>query len=160
MAEAKFDVESFLKNAVATLRANINTQISAIDTEKGDFVLDPIPSDAWFLNLIPKRFSRDVFVIYGIIEEATDEVIETSVLRKITLQFEIGLNDKNWNESEAAVYRLLRYRRALEETVSLNFRKFGNGKKVKVEGLTPASVSFKGTRFEFSGINISIHLDS
>lgn len=160
MADQKFDTETFLKSAVSLLKANLNSKITAINTAKGDFNLEAINADAWFFNLIPKRFSRDVFVIYGILEEGSADVIDTTSLRKIVLQFEVGLNDKNWKDSEAAVYRLLRYRRALEETVSDNFRKFGNGKKVKVDALTPASVIFKGTRLEFAGINISIHLDA
>ena len=160
MSDPKFDTEQFLRNAVSLFKAKLNSKITAINSEKGDFVLDLVDSSAWYLNMIPKQFSFPVFVIYGIANEELDDFSEAGILKRVTLQFEIGVADQNWTENEAAVYRLLRYRRAFEEIVSANFRIFGNGKKPIIESLPPASLAISGNRFEFSGINMTIRLDA
>lgn len=160
MSDPKFDVEQFLKSSVALFKAKLNAKITAINLEKGDFTLDLVDASAWYLNTIPKQFSFPVFVIYGIANEELDDFQEGAILKKVTLQFEVGVADQNWSEDQAAIYRLLRYRRAFEEIVSANFRVFGNGKKPIIETLPPASLIFSGNRFEFSGINLSIRLDA
>ena len=157
---SKFDVEQFVKNVVTVLKANLNAKILEIDTEKGDFTLDQIPAEAWFFNLYPKDSAFKVFIIYGILSEPNLDSIEGAALREVTIQLEVGLPDRNWKETESGAYRILRYRRALEEVVSNNFRKFGNGKKPLVIALSPASLKYKGSMTNFAGINISINLDT
>ncbi len=160
MAEQIFDTESFLRKSLEVLQANLNSEITKINTDKGDFTLEAVNAAAWYLNLIPKQFSYPVFILYGIASEELSDFQEGAILKAVTIQFEIGVVDKNWKDSEAAVYRLLRYRRALEAVVSKNYRSFGNGKKPIVQGLTPASLTKGDNRFEFSGINITIQLDA
>lgn len=160
MPDPVYDVETFLKNTLAIFRDNLDAEIDLIDTEKGDFTLDKIDTDAYYFNLTPKNTTFKVFISYGILNEPNVDELEGGSLREITLQFEVGLPDQNWPDNESGAFRILRYRRVLESIVSKNYRKFGGGKKPVITALAPASLTYKGAKTNFAGINLTIILDS
>lgn len=157
---AKYDTEQFLKDLVTLYKANLNTQITALNTEKGDFDIDTIESDAWyFQNLNDNVFNNTVFIAYGL--EANAKVSEpqsTNYVKEISVFIEACMADNGDTSSENVMWQLLRYTRALEEVAFKNYQKIDSRVKIRVKNLEPTSFLLDGRLFRSAGINISAAL--
>jgi len=157
---AKYDTESFLKQLITLLKANLNTQISAINTEKADFSIDTIDDDAWyFQNLNDNVFNNTVFVAYGIEANAkVSEPQQDNYVKEISVFIEVSMSDDGDTTNENVMWRLLRYTRALEEVVFKNYQKIDSRAKLRVKNLEPTSFSLEGRLFRSAGINVTAAL--
>jgi hypothetical protein len=151
-----YDTEVFLKDLETVLKDNLNTEITAINTEKGDFSIDTIETNAWFLqNLEERVFNYKQFVIWGMTEpsilsgQQNDNSIE-----EINVFVEIGIPDSGETTSENTFWKLLRYSRCLGSIVRKNFDKFQGTTKIRVEQLIPTVYEFKNNSFKSAGIRI------
>ena len=151
----KFDIECFLDNLLIFLKDNLNNQITAIDTEKGDSLGTELINDGAYifqsLDQFPVNF--DPILFYGIrqiksngIPGATGKtyLIEVSVIKTI-------------DESTTIGKKLLRYQRALEEIFEKNYFKIGNVRpKIEISSLEPVSFKVQNSGEQFRAIGIEI----
>lgn len=158
---ARYDTEAFLKQLENVYQTNLNNEITLIDTEKSDFVLDKIDANAWyFQNLNNEVFSYDRFIVWGL--ENSPEVTSQqsdNFIKNIKVFIELAMQDGGEVADENIVWQLLRYTRALESVAFKNFDKFqSRGAKIQVESLVPTSFSLDGKLFRSAGVNISASL--
>jgi hypothetical protein len=138
------------------MKANLNNELVIIDTEKGDYELDPINADAWyFQNLDEEAFSYQAFVVWGIYDNPNPtDVIRGNAIKQHEIFFEICIPDDGGPLEENVFYRMLRYTRALESVVNKNFDKIRSGLNVTVSSLTPTSFDLSGKTFRTAGVLI------
>lgn len=108
------DEESLLKDVQSYFKSNLNTQISAINTEKADYTIDTITGDdnhylfAGELYEIPNR----TFVNFAITEVAVKSN-QNSKISIVSFMVEVVMD----NPKKANTYfKSLRYMRAVYET--------------------------------------------
>lgn len=140
----KYDLEAFLRDLEAVFKANLNTEIGLLNTEKGDFTLDTIHANAWYMNQIPRVWSYSPFIVWGISAspETTDRQ-EGNRIRRVGTFFEVVVPESQ-NTNESLFWKLLRYSRALEEVAIKNSDKFRSYAKLQVDQSMPVTFSIEG----------------
>ena len=142
------------------MKSKLNDQLALIDTEKGDYELDPINNDAWyFQNLSDEVWSYSAFVVWGMYDnpEQTDSQ-SNNAMKANKMFFEVCLPDDGGPINENVFYKLLRYTRALEQVVDKNYDKVRSGLKVQVSSLSPTSFDLGGKTFRSAGILITANM--
>ena len=157
---ARYDVEQAVRDVATMFKNNLNTKIAAINTEKGDFSISTIDSNAWFFHHIPVVWNYPVFMIYGFENLSLNGFQEDNAVEAIELFFEVAIPDTNEAASEAQVYKLLRYARALKEIAQENYDCLRGYGKIKVASLTPALIEINGKRLRSSGVTITASISS
>ena len=136
---SKYDIETFIDNLATYLKANLGTQITAINTEKGDSALTIPDASSYALQTInDKIINYDPFVLIGVDEIETTSIHgATSKKYKVLLAiiFEDGQNDDN------GFRRVWRYQRSLEQTINPGFNSVNKHVKITIESLTPVDVT-------------------
>lgn len=135
---ARYDIETFLDEIEAALKANLNTKITALNTEKaGAPVLATISNDAYFLQeLNGKTINHDPFILYGI-EDIIAESRGPSSLQRVVVSVIIVVADEG---TDVAIgKRIMRYARALKETLQDNWTLSSAGHKIDIRSLVPQS---------------------
>lgn len=133
---AKYDLESFTSDIETLLKANLNTKIAAIDTEKADGITTGPVNDAayFFQSLNEDVVNLDPFIFWGVDNIVSDSLgpatLET-VSVAIMLVMEDTAEDGNLRK------RMLRYKRALQEVFQDNWDKTSNRVKIKVQTFPP-----------------------
>lgn len=136
---SKYDIESFIDDLSTYLKANLTTQITAINTEKGDSALTVPDSSSYAIQTInDKIINYDPFVLIGVDDISAVSITgATAKEYKVILAiiFEDGQND------DSGFRRVWRYQRALEETINPGFNKVNKHVKIKIDSLTPVDVT-------------------
>lgn len=149
---ALYDTEQLIRDFETVLKNYLNTEITAINTEKGDFAIDTINSNAWYMNQIPHVWSYKQFIIWGLSGvETTDETVAGNI-EKIEIAVEVCFPDRGDKLSEAAIYKLLRYQRALKTVVNKYHDSFQGVTKAIVSSLTPTITDIGGKKLVSAGI--------
>ena len=150
-----FDTEELLEKTSDLMKAKLNAELLIVDTDKGDYALDPINDEAWyFQNLGDEAFSFANFMVWGMYENPTQES-EHNAIKVTKIFFEICLPDDGGPLNENVFYKLLRYTRALESVIDKNYGKIRSGLKVQVSSLSPTSFDLGGKTFRSAGILVS-----
>lgn len=157
---ARYDTESMMRDLIAKFQANLNTEIGLINTEKADFTIPTINADAWYLNQLPRTFSYKQFVVWGIEEQPVTDTQPGNRISNFKFFFEVVLTDDGAKESEALVWKLLRYTRALEEVARKNFDMFQGRAKAKTQALSPTTFAINGKLYRAAGIRIEASLNA
>lgn len=155
----KYDVEGFITDLVTLFKSKLNDKAAALNTEKSDTLLTNINESAWYFHNLPTTWSYPVFVVYGL---QNIEVINSQYnaqLQRITVFIEVAITDGGSSESEAQIYKLLRYTRCLQEIANENFDKLRGYSKLTVDSLPPTLVDVSGKILKTSGINVSASFD-
>lgn len=157
---AQYDIEQLVRNVVTVFKAGLNTEIAAVNSDKGDFAIDTINDNAWYIAGVPSSFDYKQFVFLGVSDIQTTSV-NVAEGDTVTIQIEVIVPDSGNSNTEAILYRLLRYQRALRRVAQKNFDKLSKGHlKIEVTGLVPASDTlFKKTVYA-SGIAIKASFSS
>lgn len=155
----RYDSEQFLRDLETIYKAKLNDEITAINTEKGDFSIDSIEAEAWYLDRIPKVWSYNRNVIFGLHENPNQVQSQAgNVLKTVLVQFEVLIPDAGAAESEALVYELLRYTRALKQVAYKNFDKFRGRATLMVESLDPVRFPLNGKMVRTGGVTVKASL--
>jgi len=160
MSSNTYDIEDFLRDTEALYRAEINTQITALNTEKsGDtpsFTIDALNADAFYHAHIPRQWSYPTFMIFGVLGTSPIEFNEVDSIRRVNLFFEVVIVDEGDLDDRGIQYKLLRYMRACERVIQQNFKKapYHGIVKVKVSSLTPATFGTENKIFRSAGVEI------
>lgn len=138
----KYDTESFLRDVETFLKTNLNNNIIAINTEKGDFVLDQIPTTAYIFQSLDDRVVNNKASLFYYIDDIQSEAVDSATSEEISIEVVVILSDKKDNTLQ---YRLLRYQRALKELFNNGFNKVNYSKKVRVESLVPIRFAYQNS---------------
>lgn len=152
---SKFDLECLLHNIEDFLKANLNTQLAAIDAEKNSgWTTEPVDAEAYVfqsLDNLPVNF--DPILFYGVSDIESKSVPGASA--KI-IKIEISVIKVD-DESKTIGKKLLRYGRALEELFEKNYFKINNVRpKIIVSSLQPISFKMQNSSNLFKAIGIEI----
>lgn len=152
-----FDTEDLLRSTGTLMKAKLNDALLVVDTDKGDYALDPINADAWyFQNLDEEVWSYSSFIVWGMYDNPTQtENQSNNAIKTTQMFFEVCLPDDGGALEENVFYKLLRYTRALESVVDKNYDKIRSGLKVQVSSLSPTSFDLGGKTFRSAGILIT-----
>lgn len=151
------DAEDLLRSIHSHVKSNLNTKITAINTEKANFTVATIASDddhyifGGALLDLPNR----VFVNFVII----DKIITTNNYNDMVLEVSLLIEVVFDNPKRATTYfESLRYMRALYETM-LEYE--GTVKEVggaKIIEAYPMDILLNKRQLVMSGVNVSIAL--
>lgn len=132
-----YDKESLLFDVVNIFKNNLDTEISAINTEKNDnLTLSTIPSDAYFIQEAGEtslNFNPYMFFYMSIPETVS---IESSSMDTVNIASLVVFQDEA-NANFEMIRKLLRYQRAMKNTIEENFFITAGASKIKVSGLEP-----------------------
>jgi len=157
---ARYDVEQMLRDIETLFKAKLNDEILIVDAEKADFVLDPINDRAWYLNQLPRTFSYNPFIVWGLEEQPVTDTQPGNWITNNRFFLEAVVSDSGQKEAVALVWRLLRYSRALGEVARKNFDMFQGRAKAKVQSLIPTSFVLDGKLYRAAGIRIEASLNA
>lgn len=141
---AFYDEEMMVKDTETLFKANLNTEIDLINTEKGAvsgdvLFIENIPSDKYIFTTLDSRILnyRGFFILYGLADtpvrdQTTDNFIEDAVIT-----FQVATFDKGEKTRSNTIYKLLRYRRALKQVIMKNPDMFRSYAKPLVSSLRP-----------------------
>lgn len=159
---AIYDIESLVFDIDATLRANINTEINAINTEKADGItIDDITTNAFAVQSLDENIDNFPNFVFTEVQETPAIPIgpQTGMeFRILTLVIASGTE----NELQSS-RRMFRYGRALKQCIEKHWASSNKlGTKVKIEQIPPqdylslnASKKFKTVGLLISGSFVS-----
>ena len=136
----KFDAEQLLDELFSIVKANLNTKITKIQTEKAallgsaNFEVPTVDDNCWFDSLDDRIANCNPFVYYGINDNSVIE-IASAESSDLTVFFTVVLD---YDGEDVAMYRkMLRYIRALQEIASENFDEISEASNLKVVTINP-----------------------
>lgn len=152
-----FDIETFLSELETYLKANLNTKITAINTEKGDSPqLASINSDAYFLMTMDEAVANyDPFVYYGI-QDIVSDGIGPGTAKAYTVVVALLFADSASDQLNGK--RVLRYSRALNEVIDEKYAEISYSVKTKVKSLVPISLSLIDTTNNYRAVGVEIEV--
>jgi hypothetical protein len=120
---AKRDFESIALEVIAAVKANLNTKIAAINTEKGDDVtLADVDAGAY----VYQRFGQEIANYDPFIEinvgSDFGETAGAESSERIRVLVDLVTSDRGYAGSEKVLKLLARYRRALREVLADQFQ--------------------------------------
>jgi hypothetical protein len=155
MAVARYDVELLLADIKSIMTTNLNTKITAINTEKGDSLLTAIDSNAYFLQDMNQNSGivYDPFIYYGVEDVATVS-IGGHTSKQVSIPVIMVLSDVGQASSPAT--RLFRYWRALEEIFEEHWSDCDNNGAIKigVKSLTPVSWQLENSAATYKCVGV------
>lgn len=165
MGKKARDIEDLTRNLEAFFRANLNTEIVAVNAEKAaddnpdnDTPIEEIQTEAWYLQQLPQVWSEPIFVVWGVSSITPRAEQEDNFIYDIEWFFEVIVPDSGEPDNEGDFYKLLRYTRALSQVVTNNVDKIQRGYKFKVKSLIPATASVASKKFRTGGILLSTQM--
>jgi hypothetical protein len=136
----QYDEELMIKDVEALFKAQLPTEITAINTEKADaLVLSNIPDDKYIFETLDSRILnyRGFFIMYGLRDSPVRESNTESFLEDVEITFQIATFDRGEKERKNTLYKLLRYRRALKAVILKNPEVFRGYAKPSIKSLKP-----------------------
>lgn len=148
------DEEGLLKSLQAYGKSNLNTKITAINTEKADFTIKTIDADDrhYVFGGELLELPNDMFVNYSIVEDIETLNIHDDIRSIVNFMIEVAFDHgKKPNE----YFKSLRYMRALYDTY-LNYEpSTSEVDGLKITKAVPMLVASKGRSLVVSGIGLS-----
>jgi len=135
------DSEIIMDALETFLKANLNTQITAMNTEKGGSItLASIGNEAYFFQTLTNLIANFTeFLVFGEERIEVDQITSASgqAYRYIV---SIILVDSDNNEDETITRKLFRYRRVLVDLFNKNATTIVRGLKFQVTALQPTDM--------------------
>jgi hypothetical protein len=151
----KYDLENLLEDVETVLKTNLNNKITALNTEKSDtIVLRSVPAQAYFFETLDQRVANyNPFILYGIEEIETVSTLGDSA-QQVTISVVLVLSDPQ--DKNPIPKRMLRYSRALKETIEENFALSSNAINLSVQSLVPVPFALQNNTQLFRAVGIKI----
>lgn len=148
-----YDEEYMIRDAEKVFKDNLNTEIDAINLEKGalagsDLFLDPIPPDMYIFETLDSRINNfgGFFLMYGLVDTPIREANVESFTEDLTITFQVATFDPGETDRSQTLYKLLRYRRALKQVVMKNSDMFRNYAKPLIGSLKPDAFPYSNKK--------------
>jgi hypothetical protein len=155
---ARYDIESFLTDLVTFLKANLNTKLAAIDTEKNDGITLKQINTTYaymFQSMNDKIANYDPVLLYGI-EDIKSEGIGPATAKTYPISIVIIVADPGTDSN--MMKRILRYSRALSELLEGSWSQIGNAVKVTVSSLAPISFKLQDRSDDFRAVGVQLEV--
>lgn len=159
---ARFDLESFLREFIPAVRANLTAAITAINAEKGDSLLLDIPAGGWLFGSLDDRIKNFTDFGFIFIDDTKSKVSGPSVERDYSIEVDLFISQReDGYDAEAALQkdelRVLRYWRALEQACTAAWGKVGRGYDyVEIEVLNQIDVKLNDSAYYHKLIGVSV----
>lgn len=138
MAKTIYDVENFATDIETILKANLNTKITEINTEKGDFEAELIDDASYiFQTMNEEGAAFDPFLFWGEAENISKSN-GPDTAEEVT--FDV-LIIKEWGNDSNTSNKLFRWRRALKEIFEKNWDQVNKRMKITVSSVSPEPIS-------------------
>lgn len=121
------DVEYWVLKLIDYVKSNLNTKIAEINTEKADAVtLKTVDSEAYYYTSFGSEMPMfDPVVIFSV-SSGLGENSGSEPKENIRITIEMVVADGMESDREAVLKTMLRYRRALKETITDRARAFNS----------------------------------
>jgi len=157
----KYDIENFITEIETYLKANLNTKLTALDSEKGDFTIEKISSAAYIQqdieNAPETALANNPFIIHGVV--GIDKTVSgPGVIKNYSYDINLVFNKQPDNNDYK---RLWRYQRGLSEVIEDGWNNVNQSLKIEVEDLTPIPISLRNAPSNeqwVTGIRLSFNL--
>jgi hypothetical protein len=158
----QYDEEFIISDLETLFKAELNTFIDCVNTEKGSVSGDPlfipnIPTDKYCFETLNKSVNnyKGFFVVFGVTDTPIRDQQENNYIEDLTVAFEICTFDNGTRNMNNKFYQLLRYRRALKAVIMKNPDVFRGYAKPLVGSLKPTAYPYDKQRAILSiGIEI------
>lgn len=149
------DKEVVLDKMETLLKAELNTKLLAIDTEKADGItLKPVSDNAYLkISMNNKLANYNPFIFLDVLDPAS-EGIATATNQTEGFQAALVLVD-NGNDLDIN-RRILRYGRALQEIFEKNVYKICPPDEFSVQALAPMPFKLQNSKSDFRVIGVNI----
>jgi hypothetical protein len=148
------DIEDLL-NAIRTLlEDNLNTEITKINTEKGDSLLDTFSSNEYFFFFRSKPALKKFINIYSGSVTLNPNGQEVAQISEIFV--EIIIRD---DQTDNSYLKSLRYTTALRRTMALQSFEIQNSWRITIDEMQPFSILDPGDMFPdtiISGLKLTV----
>ena len=144
-----YDEEQMIRDAETAFKAQLNTEIGLVNTEKGATLgdalfLEDIPSEKYIFETLDSRLLnyKGFFILYGLVDTPLRGANIDNFIEDVTITFQVATFDKGEKERSNTLYKLLRYRKALKKVVMKNPDMFRNYAKPLMASLKPDSFPY------------------
>lgn len=148
-----YDIENLLDDVKAVFQNGLNANLALINTEKGDSLLRTIDNNAYFFQGLNEDAANfDPFIVYGVEEIETIQgqgfSAENVIISVVLCVAENGVDDID--------RIMMRYSRALKETIESGWQISNGGVKISVNRLMPISFKLLDSDESFKAVGINI----
>jgi hypothetical protein len=132
----RLDPETYLVRIADFMKANLNTQIAAMNTEKNDsIVLNTVNTDGYAIQSMNEAIMNyDPYILVGL-DDIQSRGIGPAVAKTLVFQVIIVVADAASDLNMGL--RMLRYMRVMEDFFCQNFNSIFPSAKFKVNSLVP-----------------------
>lgn len=156
---ASYDIESWLADLETFLKANLNTQIAALNTEKNDsLTLATIDTTGgYFFQTMNDRVANfDPILFYGV-DKIEAGPIGPATVEKYTIAVLIILADTG--NDDVSGKRLLRYQRVLRDLFHSNFGQIGDNQYLKMNSLEPVAFTLANSGDAYHAVGVTLEVN-
>lgn len=153
-----YDVERFFTDLVTLLKANMNTKLSALDTEKNDYTIPKIDDGAWFFQTLNEsHLNFNPCILYGVSNfEDVENPYGASAIRMLV---EIVIIVADQGNDANIMSKMFRYQRALREVITDNFDGINFGSKLNIENQIPIDLKLLNSSYLHKAIGVTVKAD-
>jgi len=152
------DAEIVLDDIQTFLKANLNTQIGVINTDKGDFTLDTVANEAYFFQTMNNRVSNfNPFVYFAVVDSAAVTDREGGHLG-VNYEFVVFVVSVDNSNDATFERRMLRYGKALMQLFVEKWDKISKPDKFEVSNVEPFPFKLQagGSIYKAAGVNVKL----
>jgi hypothetical protein len=151
----KHDPETYLLAIETFLKANLNTEIANLNTEKNDSItLMTIVSDAYFLQTLNDTVANyNPHILIGL-DDIGSSGIGPGTVKTLTFSIIIILEDRG--EDLLIGRRMLRYGRVLEDLLNRSFNKIIPHATFKINSLVPIAITSVNSNDPYRAVGAQI----
>lgn len=148
----KYDIEMFIDEMIALVKADLPAKISEINIEKNDDITLPTVGNSDYYDDISEQvFYKNQFIYYSLVDVATESAGH-NVSLDVTLAISVLFSNIN---SSGTIKKVMRYTRCLREIFQESFKKTGKASQIKVTEFIPVDIQTnQGSDFKMGGIQI------
>lgn len=147
-----FDIEDFRNYFVDLFKANLNTEISNINTEKADSVtLDTFVDAQYVSDLNEKVLNYDKFILHEIVEINTIPNVGMGFATEVSIGFNIVVSESEGGTlSEQLV---LRYTQSMLNVLQGTFSNISRFSDLEIQAFAPLDIrTALGTQYTKAGV--------
>jgi hypothetical protein len=149
-----FDIETFIDGLSTSLKTKLNQKITALNTEKGDALLDQIPEKAWIFGSLDDTVKNFADFAFFFVDSIDTKVAGPILAEEYTIEIDLFIYDRQDSKIQK---RILRLHRALREAIAETWDKVGMGyDRASIESLTPIDVKLNNSSYYHKIVGVSL----
>ena len=151
----RFDAEQFVKNLETNVKANLNAEITQLNTDKGDSLLSTLDSEAFYMQDIKSSaYNYDPICLIYVNDATLEEFSFDASINTYEIYLIIGYSEQNDINNG---YRLLRYQKAIENYIAKNQNKVFRGVKASVNSLNPITLVLNESK-QMNAVGVALEI--